>query len=669
MRPLGIYAAILIHLRRMARGKISTARLRKIAEQTLKQLEEHGDLQGWERAAHATVEQARRESHLYRTVQLFGQIVELKDVQRVTVDQAVDEDEGDDPETDDLDESEGDGGQVDDDDDGYDSELDEVDEDDEVGEDGDADSDVIPIKEEATCVRLRDMSGSEIWSLEVLGADLIDKLQRIRRTGLPAEFLGMVITLPAMLDKKRLDASFGRDREDFVLHLLDARPSRSVLNMLGATSDERQGIEACRAELLTLNTSPLEDLRAEIIHGLAISGTDDFRLLRDLIEFTVLQALSTGRINQASGRLHALVVGPPGQGKKLIGVSAKVLNPVCAELSSVKVTPAGLVGSSTYTNGGWVSKPGLLPNAAYGVAWMQDAHGIGDTDVRRIAPILQEVIEDGVVRNAVAGGVLRDAPVALLIDANRTSHLMVGSGARAEAPILRVRPLLSRIDVIAEIPDDVDRTWTVAGKMYRAFSVLEEGSNIEPQWIRGCRLLVATLRDRHPIIELDGVRSMMESVHDELRRNNQETFTLLPEAGDIPTRLAISFARLVTASARAHDRSVATEDDVDLAVRFLNLKLAYLRLRVAKSVSACPDVQMGRQAWVAQHAGMVVTATALAEKYTVETGMAVSDRTIRRDLAAIGAQRVSKDEWLVPDIRTSGHDVQMSIDGPKLDEG
>ena len=53
---------------------------------------------------------------------------------------------------------------------------------------------------------------------------------------------------------------------------------------------------------------------------------------------------------------------------------------------------------------------GLLPQADGGVLLLQDAHAIGHSKIQQIAPILQELIEDGVVRDSTAGGERRTLP-------------------------------------------------------------------------------------------------------------------------------------------------------------------------------------------------------------------------------------------------------------------
>jgi hypothetical protein len=626
------FRAVFSHLKSRLKGKVKAGEIHNAAKEVLASLGDEPRLGTWEDALPVTVERAKRKGLLWQTVRIFAHVSVLKDPQIVTM-----EPESDDDET--AAEADEDGN-------------DEVDED---GDDGGEDSkgNVVPVVDESTCVCLRDSAGNEMWSLEVLGPDLLDKLQDARSGGLPVEFLGMPIAVPACLGSKRPDAGRGTVRKDIVFHLMDVRPSSSALDMLGASRDERQTAEEQRASLAADGTTPLRHLTASLIERLGIAATGDFTLLHDLLEFTVLQSLAIGRITHASGHLNLLLVGPPGQGKKLVGVAASILNPACSELSASKVSAAGLVGASHHGNGGWTSTPGLLPKAAHGVALLQDAHGWSDAVVRQVGPVLQEVIEDGVVRSAVAGGVQRAAPVGLIIDANRTGQLDAKPGQRAEAPILRLRPLLSRVDVIAEIPEDADRAWRVGAEMYGRLRVHREGAT-EPSWVRGLRLLVATLRDRHPEVDLSNVTAAMKSVHVKLYEDNREVLKLLTQAGDIPTRLAISFARLVAASARAHDRSVATEADVDVALKFVNLKLRYLKMRAAKAVSERPDVQDVRQEWVRQNGGATVTATDLATRYRDESGVDVSSRTMRRDLMTLGAKRVGKDKWLLPPADLDG---------------
>jgi hypothetical protein len=587
------FSRTLLKMERDDKRRATVDELTKVARQMLDGARSTAAKITWGTAARSTVSAVRRKAALLQPVRVFGRIVRMRDPELL---QLVPEDD---------------------------------------------------VEMETTTILIEGSDGASIWSLDVVGRELVDKLEAFVRLGVPLEFLGMSVCAD-IVESRAPGGELDSIRRKFFFFLVDVRQSVSALDAIGADDSERRLVESWTS---VPEDDFIDDAVEELIFQLHIAGVDEFPLLKDLIEFTVLQALSCGQVLHAPGRLHLLLAGPPGQGKKLVGLAAKILNPRCAELSASKVSPAGLVGASRHDPvKGWISEPGLLPLAADGVALLQDAHGWNDAVVKAIGPILQEVIEDGVVRNASAGGVTRYAPVSLVIDANRTTHLdATGAGRRvAEAPILRLRPLLSRIDVLCEIPPDVGRAWRVARSMYDRLKAEADGSDTA-SWARVLRLHVAHLRDTYPTIDLDGVRASMRDVHDELRAKNEPHFATMPEAGDVPTRLTISFARLVAASARGGRRSVATDKDVQRAVRFLNMKLNFLRMVEASPVqlSGWPKAD-GLRTWLGTFAGTVVQPAELAKSYEIDTGDSVSERTVRRALSELGANHAGKGKWRLP---------------------
>lgn len=400
----------------------------------------------------------------------------------------------------------------------------------------------------------------------------------------------------------------------------------------------------------------MDHILDEVVRGLRVVALDQFPLLKTLLRFTVLQALSCGRLDHASGRLHAMVAGPPASGKKLIGLAGRALNPRWEEASAAKISAAGLVGASHHAAGGWQSQPGLIARADQGVVILQDAHAISQAELRRLGPVLQEVIEDGVVRDSVAGGVRRETAAALLIDLNRFAQLAAGpNGSAAEAALLLLRPLLSRLDLIVDIPADVERAWRVAGAMYRTIGAGSQTFENQP-WVRHLRLLVGALRDRHPEIDLDPVRGGMEAAHEEIARQNAHLFSTVPELGDIPVRLAITMARLVSASARSDDRSVASVEDLEEALTFVRLKLEFLRVAVpdlARTADAAKRPE-GDDAARERHAGQTVHVSDFAKTYAEATGDTISERTARRHLRRIGAVRRGPGLYLLPPAEDEG---------------
>jgi hypothetical protein len=399
-------------------------------------------------------------------------------------------------------------------------------------------------------------------------------------------------------------------------------------------------------------------------------GLDEFPLLGELLEFVILQAVSLGRVNNSSGRIHILIPGPPGQGKKLPSLAAQALSVACAQLSAAKISAAGLVGTSRSTREGWLSEPGALVRAAHGTAVLQDAHGLSESDLRKLGPVLQELIEDGLVRDSVAGGRTWETPVGLIIDMNRVSQLQAGPprNSRAEAALARLRPLLSRIDVIAEIPPNPGRAWRIGAKMLRTLS--QTGQKLEQQtWTREAKVIVATLRDALPTIDIEPVRDAMTAKFDELRAVNAPLFANRDDAGDLATRTAVSMTRLVLASARACGREQANQADVDRAVRFLNKKLQFLALLPLPLVplSDCPPNRTAHRAdWVRQHAGQVVTSAILTEAYQRATGEAVSERTMRRDIQEAGGLWQGSGRWLLPPATEDDAGTRQDLNGSDL---
>ena len=489
---------------------------------------------------------------------------------------------------------------------------------------------------EAIHIKIEDRQGEHLNTLAIVGRHLVDLVSDVSRAGQSAEFLGVAVPMVVHLNGPQL----------FYFHVVDVRVSKCHLDLLGATDDERARAEQDLAELRLRDLPIIDSILDDLVQGLDVVALEEFPFLGQLLTFTILQALSCGSIGDSPARLHLMLVGPPGQGKKLIGLAARAMNPVCAELSGAKISLAGLIGASHLAAGGWKSTPGALARAANGVAVLQDAHAWRLSEVTKVAPVLQELIEDGVVRDTVAGGRTRQAPTSLVIDLNRTAQVGL-AGMAKEAAIIRIRPLLSRVDLLAEIPADVGRSWGVGEKMY---AKLGKRRALQPDWMRALQVAIATLRDRHPIIDLDDVTELMRQTHETIREKNRLQIEHMPEAGDIPVRLAITFARLVAAYARGSDRSRATADDVAKAAEFLRVKLDFLKMCGPDPVAdpAAAPAKQSRADWVAHNAQTPVSPKNLKEQYEVETGNSVSEKTIKRDLENLGAKKVARGTFVVP---------------------
>jgi hypothetical protein len=515
-----------------------------------------------------------------------------------------------------------------------------------------------PIAVEAVCVRIADASGQCMWSLDVLGKDLVERLHRCWRAGGVTEFLAFPIALPFAVGGKKPNFALDESRMNFFLHLQDLRPCASAFDLLAASSAERARAEEILGDLRRRGVTPIEFLYETVVRLIGAVGLVSFPLLVTLLRFAAFQALSCGHIDHASGRLHAIVPGPPGVGKGLLQLAAKLLNLVCVEVSPTKVSAAGLVGASHNSAQGWVSSAGALARASGGVVLLQDAHGWRPATVRQLAPVLQELMEDGLVRDSVAGGVVRDAEASLLIDLNRLRHL--GSGGPtpgAEAALLGVRPVLSRADLLCDIPPDADRAWAVGRAMCDAVGSGRERLEGSVA-VRELRLLVALLRDRHPHVDLTGVRVELGNAFDKIYEANKVFIRTTPESGDIPVRLTITFARFISAIARSHDRSHAEPSDVNDALEYVNLKIGFLKMTAPAPTVRRTSGRANPADWVDRHAGGEVKTQQIVDEYEAETGAAVSERTVRRAVHNAGGKWVAKGVYVLPvapQTRANGH--------------
>jgi len=487
---------------------------------------------------------------------------------------------------------------------------------------------------ERISISFQDSRGATLSTLPIIGCSLIDKIDTSCAATGNVEVLGITVHVSSPSSLNRV----------LKFLVLDVREAASQCDLINATESERAEAEAKLAEAAENGFSIQDYIKAELVDHLHISGLQQHLQLDRAIDFAILQSLSHGRIGHSSGRLNLLLIGSPATGKKLVGTAARVLNPVTVELSPAKVSLAGLIGTPARAGSRISATRGALVTGSNGVAWMQDAHGLG-REFEKIAVVLQELMEDGRIRDSVVGGQPINVATALLIDLNRASQ--VGSmGKTVEVPILLCRPFISRIDLVLEFSSDTQRSMEIAESMLGDAGSQEAGPLDEQPWVRRLRVLVATLRDRHPNIELDRVAPAMAQAFRSLWEARKAKFADSEKAADIPLRLAMTFKRVVSAYARGSDRSRANESDVDNAVEFLKMKLDYV---AASSPSRVPrdNAQSSRQAWVRAHATTPASPEELAVAYTHETGVSVSSKTIRRDLIELRATRTSAGQFVV----------------------
>ncbi len=490
-----------------------------------------------------------------------------------------------------------------------------------------------------------DCRGDQIELVDVLDSPMVDLIYDGFRAGATYEFTGRVLLLPAF-DGRFRQGQLGQARRQFLFLLASMRASSDPLDLLGATPNERSWVQESLADLRADKITPLMMLRSALLNGLRVVDVEEGTFLSDGIDAAILQAVSHGRVMHSPGRVHIQIVGPPGHGKKIVSRAGEALNPTCEQVSPARCSEAGLAGTAFRTRTGWTTEPGALLRAADGIVVVQDAHTWAPARVRQLAPLLQDVMEDGVVRGAgMAGGDQWQISASLLLDVNRASQTGL---AGSEAPILRHVPLLSRFDIIIEVPLDVERSWRT-GRLMIDEVRQDTGSLGEPTWVRRTRLLVAGLKAEHPAIDLDAVKVPMASAYEAIQRDNAALFHQEPlVASSLSRRVVIQMARLVAASARACDRSHAVDEDVDRAIHFISAKLRFLQTSAVR-LSRCPVDKGSREDWIIRTCGgQTVSSSELAQRYDAATGENVSERTMRRSLRSIGAKGKGRGQYLVP---------------------
>jgi hypothetical protein len=279
-----LFAAVFAYVREKLRGQVEMEEIARIAHAVLDQMRAPSGPIAWETAIPLTVGNARWIEHVQHPVRVIGHVAELEDPVVVHV----------------------------------------------------------PAKPgvqrtEMTAAKIVGSDGEQLRMLEVVGRPLIERFQRAHRGGRLHEFLGLVVVVPDGLTAKA--ASVGLTGR-FCFVPFDVRAPTSALDLLGASQDERAEARELLADLRADGTHPIEYLFAELTANLGVVGLDRAPHLVDAIEAAILQAVSTGTVGNAPARIHAMLVGPPGVGKKLVGLCARALNPVCQEASASKITAA-----------------------------------------------------------------------------------------------------------------------------------------------------------------------------------------------------------------------------------------------------------------------------------------------------------------------------------------
>lgn len=442
------------------------------------------------------------------------------------------------------------------------------------------------------------------------------------------------------------------DRGEFIIIAIDVFDADTPYKILQADTDEIR-ISKQKLKSITSRSSLFDYIKDSLITNLNIQNIKKFLALETALEHTIVQAFSAGIIHNHSGKLHSLLIGPPGTGKKLISESIKALNPVSYQADPMKITMPGLVGSTMRNRDNWISQPGLIPLANNGSFIIQDFHAIPNNLKRQIYGVFSMVMEDGEIADSTSAKQRHPALTSIHIDLNKLSEIYLAETkpfTPSEQLADRQIPLniLTRFDSIVEFKRDAKRQFDVALSMHDTQPKIEarrKDISNEP-WIRELRLLVAGAIEKYFEISIpNGVLRYVKEKQNDLYEENKDIIDRLSLLGDYQTRVSTSIHKYLFAIARMNLRDHVIRKDVDQSFGFIKYKFQFIKsvldeLRIPKDWDK-PKYDIFNQTSRQEY----IKATFAEKEFTVEDikstmiedyGQSVDKRTIYRDASDIG---------------------------------
>jgi hypothetical protein len=231
-------------------------------------------------------------------------------------------------------------------------------------------------------------------------------------------------------------------------------------------------------------------IKETLVTELGIKGLESATQLDKTIDFMIYQAFSFGKNQNASMKLHSLVIGAPGSGKKLLSSIAGKINPVAEEVSAAdgKVTLAGMIGNVSIKTNKKISQPGYLSLASGGVLCIQDFHEIKQNR-NAVLESFAKVMEDGEVIDSTSARTIHTAETSIHLDTNKYSQVYEANTESSLQDIDIPTNVITRFDYIIDIPADAERQWNVMIEMSSNPKTLgsyeeQKGENPSLRWLK-----------------------------------------------------------------------------------------------------------------------------------------------------------------------------------------
>lgn len=448
-----------------------------------------------------------------------------------------------------------------------------------------------------------------------------------------------------------IDRSGGKPQRYYIFYLDDIEERITAQDLIRLKPDASQRVSEIFQMYASTSGGIFTLIKDMLVRGLRIKGLDKARQLDKCVDFMIYQSMSQGVYKNNSMKLHSLVVGAPGEGKKLLVKIAQILNPVFREVSPVKVSLAGLIGNFEWGGRGAKSNPGDLPRASGGIFCMQDFHEATKNRLQ-IQETFTQVMEDGVAIDSTSARTRHEAIASIHLDQNRQSQVNPSGRFNSFTDINIRTNLLSRFDFIIDIPPDQDRQFEVALSMLKNIGEMEatEEFSLRPRWQRYLQVIVAYIRTYFRFTKPS--RETEKYIREKLKQfiKGDDRYNNIPNG--MMTRLAVSILKYAMAISTANLRTSVLAKDIDVAFEFIEEKLNFLTtinpLDVVDS-DAQPDAPPppNRREFIRGHFnGQVVSPKEVHDFVSGNYPRPVDKKTISRDLKEIG-ERKAHGKWLI----------------------
>jgi hypothetical protein len=446
------------------------------------------------------------------------------------------------------------------------------------------------------------------------------------------------------------------ENDRYALRFISCQPIQNAMQLVGASEIESLNAAGMASRL---GDRALEHILSMIYKILKTVSPKPGSLMEKAFIATILQAVSSGRLNGTPARTYNLLIGPPSVGKGQIARAAVLLGPVSVPIGANSVTPAGLIGySDRQKHGRRLYFPGALACASGGVAILEEAQNVDTHAYRHVFGILSEAMERGRVARTTAGLLDIAVDAALLVDLNPKSTVRPASMNKDVVVLEDIGlPLnfITRMDCVFYFNREIEQQIeTTLGIIDGTETVGPEAPMAANPEVRELRTLIAYLRDQCPTIQLGGVTELITARVKDVFERNEDKLKELHLASDFLMRTGKSILKLVAAATRLRGTCTANEADVNLAFELVQTKLDFIsRIEPAfDSVSEwkrSPDGKEKRGARIVEHFG----GKAVNIKDVCSMFPDLDRRTIMRDLHDLGARPNGTGIWSIPTRRSA----------------